>query len=104
MAILNPYLSSKSKTIVYNLTETKDGWNFEVLLPSRIPASDRIKVLEWLRQYRVAVRTMHPHWVTMLHPSKDRYLLEIRKANSDKELIAVGEQLKSICGEILEYA
>jgi hypothetical protein len=40
----------------------------------------------------------------VLHPSLDRYVLEIRRTNNDKELIATAEELKSICGEILEYA
>jgi len=104
MAYFNSYLSTANKSIVYNVLKTSDGWNVEVIVPPRIPASDRVKVLEWLRDYKGQVKAAHPLWSTVLHPSLNRYVLEIRKTNSDKELIATGEQLKSICGEILEYA
>jgi len=104
MAYFNSYLSHKNKSIVYNVLNTADGWDLEILLPSRIPPSDRIKILEWLRGYRAQVRSEHPLWSTVLHPSLDRYVLEIRRTNNDRELIETGEQLKSICGEILEYA
>jgi hypothetical protein len=104
MAYFNPYLARKNKSIAYNVETTADGWNVEVVFPRKVPPSDRIKVLEWLRRYREEVRAVHPLWSTVLHPSTERYILEIRKTNSDKELIATGEQLKSICGEMLEYA
>jgi MOSC domain-containing protein YiiM len=104
MLNINPYLSNLHKSIIYNVSQTADGWTIEVIMPPRIPASDRIKVLEWLRQYRTQIRLLYPMWSTVLHPSVNRYQLEIRKTNSDKELIEAGEQLKSICGEILEYA
>lgn len=104
MAYFNPYLSRKNRYIAYNVSRTVDGWNVEVVVPRKVPSSDRIKVLEWIRAYREEVRNAHPLWSTVLHPSEERYTLEIRKTNSDRELIATGEQLKSICGEILEYA
>lgn len=104
MTYFNSYLSHKNKSIIYNVLKTDDGWNVEILLPSNIPPSDRIKILDWIRSYRVQVRAEHPLWSTVLHPSLDCYVLEIRRTNNDKELIATGEQLKSICGEILEYA
>jgi len=104
MPSLNPYLSNRNKSIIYNVRDTEDGWTIEVIMPRSVPASDRIKVLEWLREYRAQIKLLHPIWSTVLHPSANCYRLEIRKTNSDKELIAAGEQLKSICGEILEYA
>jgi hypothetical protein len=103
MANLNPYLSKRSKSIVYNINETSDGWDIEVLIPQNAPASDRVAVLEWVRQYRNQVRSAHPFWSVVFHPSSSRFVLEIRRANNDKELIAMGEQLKSVCGEIMEY-
>ena len=104
ISFLNPYLPRRSKAIVYNVLQTTDGWNVEVVMPAKIPPSDRLKVLEWLRDYREQVRTAYPLWSTVLHPSTERYVLEIRKTNNDKELLATGEQLKSLCGEFLEYA
>jgi len=100
----SPYLSDTRKSIVYNIQKSTDGWTVEVVMPPRVPASDRIKVLEWLRDYKEQIKVAHPLWSTVMHPSANRYLLEIRTTNSDRELIATGEQLKSICGEILEYA
>jgi hypothetical protein len=104
MSNVNPYLSKRSKSIVYNVNKTADGWDIEVLMPRRIPASDRIAILDWVHQYRQQVRAAHPFWSVVFHPSSNRYVLEIRKANNDKELIEIGEQLKSVCGEIMEYA
>lgn len=104
MPSINPYLSNRNKSIVYNVRQTADGWTIEVLMPPRVPASDQIKVLEWLRAYRAQLRSLHPMWSTVLHPSASRYKLEIRKTNSDKEIVETGEQLKSICEEMLEYA
>lgn len=104
MANQNPYLSKRSKNIVYNVNQTSDGWTIEVLIPRRVPASDRMAILEWIRQYRTQVRAAHPFWSVVFHPFSDRFVLEIRRANNDKELIAIGEQLKSVCGEIMEYA
>jgi hypothetical protein len=104
MADVNPYLSKRSQNIIYNVNKTSDGWNIEVSMPRRIPASDKMAILDWVHQYRQQVRAAHPFWSVVLHPSPNRYVLEIRKANSDKELIEIGERLKSVCGEILEYA
>jgi len=104
MAYFNSYLSRRNKSIIYNVLNTSDGWDIEISLPAHTPPSDRVKVLEWLRSYKAQVRSEHPHWSTVLLPSLDRYVLEIRRTNNDKELIATAEELKSICGEILEYA
>jgi len=72
-------------------------------MPSSVSASDRIRILEWFGDYRNQVRKKHPQWSTIFHPSQRRYVLEIRKINSDREVIATGEDLRTVCGEMMDY-
>jgi len=105
MTLSNPYLSRKNKSIVYNVVRTANGWQVEAVMPSKVPPSDRLKVLDWFKEYREQVRSAHPLWSTVFHPAEGRYTLDIRTvASNDKELMATGEALKSLCGEILDYA
>ncbi len=104
MANLNPYLAEQNKNIIYKINETKNGWDIEVLMPRRLPVSDRAAILDWVHRYRRQIRDLHPFWSVAFHPSAHRYALEIKKTKGDQELIEIGENLKSACGEIMEYA
>lgn len=88
---LNPYLLKRKKDIIYSVYQTSDGWNLHVSLPPKTPTSDRLTILEWVRDYRRQIRQSHPLWSVVFHPSAQDYWLEIRKTNNDRELIEVGE-------------
>jgi hypothetical protein len=100
----NPYLKKTNRSIVYKSTPTADGWRVEALLPTHISPSDKVLILTWFDEYRRSIRSAHPQWVTVFHPAPAKYVLEIRKMNSDKEIVQAGEDLKDVCGEVLEYA
>ena len=103
-ARMNPYLSPKDAAIRFQVLDTADGWNLEVSIPHSAPFTDRMKVLEWIRGYQTQIHATKPLWSAVLYPARDRYLLEIRRVNSDQELVAAGEHLHSAYEEILEHA
>ena len=58
------------------------------MLPRRISANDRRKVLEWLASYRSEIRQRHPYWLMSFSAADREYLLDIVPAREPREAVA----------------
>jgi hypothetical protein len=59
----------------------QNGWRVNVFIPHRINPQDRVKVIQWLGDYRAEVRRSLPDViVSFRQASPDHYFLEIKRA------------------------
>ena len=85
--MIDPPVSGK-KIIVYNVLHTQTGWQIQAFLPKRISPDDRVKIIDWMHNYRSEVRRQNPFWITMFHSTEYAYFLDIIHNNDAKELLA----------------
>ena len=69
----NPFTPS----IAYSITKTAGGWVLDVNINGRIPASDRIKLIEWLQAYSLQVKSTVGNAATTLRVTPGGYALEV---------------------------
>jgi hypothetical protein len=62
------------------MTPGHNGWRVNVFIPHRVNPQDRVKVIQWLGNYRAEVRrTLPDAIVSFKQPSPDHYFLEIKR-------------------------
>ena len=86
----NTRFSQPTGTIVYEAVETGEGWQVAVVLPPKISVSDRIRVLNWMEDYRTSIRRQYPLWLTSLHTNPRQICLNIPPVSGVRELAAKG--------------
>lgn len=82
--------SQPTETIVYEAVEMGEGWQVAVVLPPKTSASDRIRVLNWMEDYRTSIRRQYPLWLTALHTNPRQVCLNITPVSGVRELVSKG--------------
>ena len=77
-------------TIVCEAVKTGEGWQVAVVLPPKTSASDRIRVLNWMEDYRTSIRQQYPLWLTALHTNRGQVCLDITPVSGVRELVSRG--------------
>jgi len=104
ISIANPY-QSQSKAITYGLTKTGDGYALQVTMPkSRVSASDRMKVIQWLHEYRSQFLHANPMWCANFRTMENGYLLEIRPMAGPRQIACEGDRVRELWQRSLNYA
>lgn len=75
------------KPIVYNVNPLGHGFQIQAVLPRRVDPNDRVKVIDWFRDYRVQVHNLNPYWVTMFHVNGNTYALDVIQADGPRQLV-----------------
>ena len=88
--LANTRFSQPTGTIVYEAVEMGDGWQVVVVLPPKTSASDRIRVLNWMEDYRTRIRRQYPLWLTSLHTNPRQICLDITPVSGVRELVSKG--------------
>ena len=86
--LANTRFSQSTGTIVYEVVETGEGWQVAVFLPPKTSASDRIRVLNWMEDYRTRIRRQYPLWLTSLHTNPRQICLNITPVSGVRELVS----------------
>jgi hypothetical protein len=84
------------KAIYYSFVKMADGWKIEAVVPKRVSPDDRLRIVNWLRDYKSQVQKIHPSWVTRFSPMERGYTLHIVPTGSARELFEKGQNLKDI--------
>ena len=82
--------SQPTGTIVYEAVEMGEGWQIAVVFPPKTSASDRIRVLNWMEDYRTRIRQQYPLWLTALHTNPRQVCLNITPVSGVRELVSKG--------------
>ena len=107
---MSDYAVSENKAIQYELVKKEDGWIVCVRIPPQISLSDQEVVVDWLRDYQLKVKRLHPHWLTTFRETEKGYLLFIQKADDVHELVRAvdlmseGNRVRDYWSKSLEYA
>jgi hypothetical protein len=78
---------SRQKSAITVTTFPQDkGWVIHVAVPSKVPASDRLKVIEWIRSYRNQIKSQHPMWDASFRSGDNIYALVIKPASCEDDM------------------
>ena len=96
VCLANPY-QSPGKAILYGLTQTADGYALQVTMPrGHVASSDRLKVINWLHEYRSQVIHANPLWCANFRTTENGYTLEIKPMSGPRQLACEGDRVREL--------
>jgi hypothetical protein len=103
ICIANPYQSQR-KAITYGLTQTADGYVLQVTMPKgHVAFSDRLKIINWLQEYRNQVIHTNPMWCANFRQMENGYILEIKPMTGPRQIACEGDRVRELWQRTLNY-
>ena len=71
------FQNPSAPSIAYSISRTPLGWSLDVNIHGRVPASDRVRLIEWLRAYSLRVKSAIAGATTTFRVTPTGYSLEV---------------------------
>lgn len=71
------FQNSSAPSIAYSITKNASGWTVDVSVNGRVPASDRVRLIEWLHAYSLDVKSAVANAATTLRITPGGYALDV---------------------------
>lgn len=77
---------AKHSAIVVTTSPRENGWAVEVKFPQRTSGEDKIKLLNWMMDYRNKVKHQCPLWDVAFRSGENMYLLTVKPTKGLSDL------------------